>query len=227
MEKVINTIFPPKCLFCGVTGSIFCEKCLEKCLLVEVDKCLICGEFSHLGVTHRRCYQKDMPVSIFSCYQYFGIVRTCIKRAKYGSRIFSAFNTLISEGINHAKVCGISYQDLIVIPIPLNRRKYRSRGFNQADLISKKLAKSFSLRCQNSILTRNKATTAQYKLNRYQRRENIKGAFFVKNIKYVENKKILLVDDICTSGATLLEASKVLYEAGAKRVHCFTLARKM
>ncbi|MFC1622039.1 ComF family protein [Patescibacteria group bacterium] len=227
MEKLLNSVFPPKCLFCEANGNIFCEKCLLKCKPLEIDICLICGKFSHFGVTHKKCLSFGVPASIFSCYEYWGLVRTCIKKAKYGSKLFSALNKLINESLTYSKKCGLGYKNMIVAPIPLNKRKYRTRGFNQAALIAKNLANFYNLEYQNSSLTRKKDTFAQYNLGKEMRKKNLQGAFEVKNISAVKGKKVLLVDDICTSGATLLEASRVLYKADVARVHCFTLARKM
>lgn len=113
----------------------------------------------------------------------------------------------------------------IVMPIPVSVEKFRSRGFNQAELVSKIVAQVFNLLHESNGLKRGKHTLAQYEKSRKERFANVAGVFALN--KNVEGHKVLLVDDICTTGATLLEASKTLYSGGAVDVRCFTLAKKV
>jgi ComF family protein len=113
-----------------------------------------------------------------------------------------------------------------VVSIPLSREKEKTRGFNQVDIIADKICRQFKIKKQNSILNRVKDTTAQHSYGREQRFSNIEGCFYAKKSE-AKNKDILVIDDISTTGATLLEASKVLLEAGAKSVICFALSKKI
>ncbi|MFA6981448.1 MAG: phosphoribosyltransferase family protein [Patescibacteria group bacterium] len=105
------------------------------------------------------------------------------------------------------------------------RKRSASRGFNQSQVIAKVIAKRFGLKMQPHILMRSKETAPQYTLGKYARLKNMDAAFRV--CKDVKGKKILLVDDICTSGSTLISASNELYLAGAKVVECFALSKKL
>lgn len=118
------------------------------------------------------------------------------------------------------------FRDFVCVPIPLSKERYLERGFNQALTIVSIISVGFKIHVDNSILTRIKGTKAQHGINREERFKNISGSFSAEPEK-VRGKKILLVDDICTTGSTFMEASKVLYEAGAKEVRCFALSKKM
>jgi len=116
--------------------------------------------------------------------------------------------------------------DFTVVPIPVSKKREKTRGFNQVKIISEEIAKKFNLKIENSILARKKETDVQHKHGREERFKNLEEAF-TANPKKVSGKKIVLVDDILTSGATFLEASKTLYKAGAKEVKCFALSKKI
>ena len=119
-----------------------------------------------------------------------------------------------------------SFQEVVCVPIPLSKEKYSNRGFNQALLIALTLAKGYKLTIDESLLTRIKGTKAQHAINREERFRNVSGCFGAPEER-VEGKRILLVDDICTTGSTFLEAAKTLYRAGAREVRCFALSKKL
>ena len=129
------------------------------------------------------------------------------------------------EGVNIVYEWGYGFNDFIAVSIPVSKQKEKVRGFNQVDVISKVFAKRFKIPVDNSILSRTKDKKAQHALSRRERFENISGSF-TSNEK-VKDKKIVLIDDICTSGATFLEASRVLYESGAADVRCFALSKRL
>ncbi len=113
----------------------------------------------------------------------------------------------------------------LMVPIPLFSSKLRKRGYNQAEILAKELSKKFNLPFQN-ILKRARDTKSQFKLSKKDREANIKGAFKMENGEWkMKNTSILLVDDVVTTGSTLLEAANILKRNGAKRVIGLTLAR--
>jgi ComF family protein len=259
MEKIINTIFPPKCVFCGAVGDVFCENCISTCNILKEQRCLICDRPSFDGKTHEYHFYKNQsppslnnrlrehsgasqpknavmkaitalgtkkyPSQLISPFIYEKNVRECIRKSKYSSRLFSCLKRLSFEGVNIVYEWGYSFKDFVVVPIPVSKQKENLRGFNQADIISKIFAKRFNLVVENSILARIKDKHAQHSLSREERFQNIKDSFLAD--KRVEGKNIVLVDDICTTGATFLEASKVLFENGASDVKCFSLSKKL
>lgn len=224
MYKLINLIFPETCMFCGDKSSVICTKCLIDCRTLTYDYCLVCDKFSSLGITHKLCRSADTPVNVISCFSYDGRVRTCIKRSKYGAKAFRGLKVLSKVGAEFLSSYSINYRDYYIVPIPLSRQKARTRGFNQAELVAKEVSAKLNLTLLNNALIRSSNSQAQFSKNRSERFTNVSGIF--EATQKVNDKKILLVDDICTTGATLLEATRVLNEAGASIVSCFTLAKK-
>ena len=238
MENLINMLFPPKCVFCGAIGDVFCDNCISNCNILRDQVCLLCDRPSTDGNTHPSCLgdvvsrvsdksivQDTIPSQSLSVFVYENNVRECIRKSKYSSRIFMCLKRLAFEGVNILFEWGYDFKDYIVVPIPVSKEKEKLRGFNQADIISKYFSKRFDLQVDKSLLTRIKDKHAQHNLTRKERFENVKGAFVSK--KEVSGKRIVLVDDICTTGATFVEASKSLYEAGALDVKCFSLSKKL
>lgn len=232
MENLINTLFPPKCVFCGSIGDVFCENCISNCAILLNQHCIVCGRPAIDGRTHRYCLKTGVPTQSLSVYVYGKNVRECIRKSKYSSRLFMCLRRLSFEGTAVASEWGYDFKDFIVVSIPVSKNREKLRGFNQADIISRSFAKRFKLPIDNSILSRIKDTKAQHSSTRKERFQNISGSFFTplsanSTNSNAKGKKILLVDDICTTGATFLEAARVLYKNWAIEVRCFSLSKKL
>lgn len=224
MQKTLDIIFPPKCFGCKVNYGYICYTCLQKCKIARYFYCAVCDKPAVRGETHVQCCREGTPADIFSAYEYKGLVRKCIMKAKYRAKLFASLKTLSLEAAHIASKCALDYREFVVTSIPLSAQRTKERGFNQAGIIAQAAAEVFSISYQDSILIRKKETKVQHKKTRQERFENLKEAFIVK--QDVREKNILIVDDICTTGATLLEASRVLHQAGAKEIKCFTLAKE-
>lgn len=111
-----------------------------------------------------------------------------------------------------------------MIPVPLHRARHRERGFNQSEILSEGIARVAGLALAKDILKRKKHTKDQTYLNAQQRTENVRGAFVVTRPERVDGRKIVLVDDVMTTGATLNECARMLQEAGATMIFAATLA---
>lgn len=220
MENLINLLFPPKCLFCQTEGSLFCKDCLAKCPILFNKYCVVCDQITLSGNTHPWCNKPGSPTSSISIFVYDGYIRKCIKESKYGLKQFLALKVLSKYAASLWKSKEIS--GFIAVPIPISKNKEKLRGFNQTYVIAKEL----KIPVDNKALIRVKDTKSQFKIGRTERFKNLSDAFLA-NRERVQGKNILIVDDICTTGATLLEASRVLYQNGAKEVKCFTLAKSL
>ena len=237
MEKLLKLIFPEKCIFCGQFGDVFCVECLKKCKVLMDSFCIVCDKVSIGGSTHEKCMDIQntqesvhrlnliFPSRLITLFSYEGVVRECIKRAKFSSREFLAFKRLAQFGCIYAVELGLDFRDFISVPIPVSSNRMRERGFNQSEMITKVICGNFKIKMGTSILVRKRDTPHQTTFDRALRFKNVENAFKVN--KKVEGANILLVDDICTTGATFLEASKVLLNAGAANVECFVLSKKL
>jgi len=115
--------------------------------------------------------------------------------------------------------------DFVLLPIPLSRKRLKWRGFNHAELIALAIADSFQVPLYSNVIQKTKNTVPQMSLKKEERLQSMKGVFEVSDPKNIANKKILLIDDVYTTGATMEEAARVLKEAGAKQVFGVTVAR--
>jgi len=233
MENLIKTVFPSFCIFCGRTGDMVCYKCAYECKAINEPVCVVCQKPAVSGKTHAQCLgsgnQQATPTELFSCFEYGEKVRKCIMKSKYPPLEYGSLKDLSFYAVKYALDVGYYLSDFILVPIPLGREKLKKRGFNQARFICDEISRNLGLKVVGSILIRKKDTVAQAEFGRKERLANMKGAFAVNplaiSVGAVRGRNFLLVDDICTTGSTLLEASGVLYGAGAREVRCFTLSR--
>jgi ComF family protein len=156
-------------------------------------------------------------------YETGGTMREAILLFKHGRRVSLArhLGRLMAEAADG--LFGPRQFDLL-IPVPLHTRRERERGFNQAALLAKELARAWPLRVGHGLLQRVRATEAQSG-GREAREANVKGAFVVAHPDQVEGRSLLIIDDVLTTGATVNECAKTLLAAGAAEVAVYTLAR--
>ncbi len=149
-----------------------------------------------------------------------------IQRFKYNSEthLISSLGALLSS---FAKEWVPNPNNFLTIPVPLHRRRLRERGFNQSLLLAKVLASYLGTQLDYLSLIRKRYTRAQTGLKREERRKNVKDAFSVLNSEIIEDKNIILVDDVFTTGHTLNECARTLKKSGAIAVICLTLARTL
>lgn len=112
----------------------------------------------------------------------------------------------------------------LIVPVPLHRSRKAERGYNQAELLAKYLSSKLGIPLNSRNLIRTKATKIQNKLSRHEREQNLKDAFIIRQSNVFKDKRILLVDDIFTTGATVNECSRILMECGVKEVYVITIA---
>jgi ComF family protein len=150
------------------------------------------------------------------------VVPSIIRRHKYGRD--QALSRALAQCLGDSLPLNANDYD-VVIPVPLHRRRLRWRGFNQAALLGRAVAYRTDCMFDVAILARTRDSPPQTSQDRNQRRQNVRGAFVVNNPNRLVNRRVLLVDDVMTTGATLDECARTILAAGAQRVDVFTLAR--
>jgi len=223
-----DLLFPKFCLGCGYIGIYLCPSCLKKLEPVKQDICLYCRKSSLFGLTHPNCTKKLNADGLLTIYHYNPILKKIIKNIKYrlATEVWQEFCKIVEPQVITKLALYKKLSIYFVIqPIPLSKIKYNERGFNQASLISVFFQKFLHFPIVN-LLIRKKETLAQAQLESSGKRyQNVRGAFQVVNRKHLNNKNVILVDDVVTSGSTVKEVVRVLKEAGAKKVYVLALAK--
>jgi len=222
---LLDLIFPPRCAGCGTSGSLWCPACQADVRVIGDPVCLHCGRpWASLRENHLcpQCRQSTLEIDgIRSAVMLEGPLREAIHHLKYKGR------KSLAEPLG-ALLCarwqaGPLPADTIV-PVPLHVSRVRERGYNQSALLAEPLACATGLPLAESMLQRVRATAPQIELNATQRRLNVRDAFEASG-DATPGRRVLLVDDVCTTGATLESCSLALRRAGAASVWAMTLAR--
>jgi len=220
-DALIDFVFPKVCIGCGEWGSFLCKECFERLDFVE-QICPMCGEDSPMGWTHTGCKTRHGMDGLIAIYVYQEpIARAVVDGIKYG------FNKKLIN-IVLANFCfEMGEQFDLLVPVPLYYYRENWRGFNQAELIAEVVRSQMSDVRLEKLLMRVRNTKQQVTMKTKEAREkNIKGAFRISE-KWkgkIRGKKILLVDDVFTSGADMRECAKVLKKAGVELVWGLALA---
>ena len=217
---VFDIFFPKKCLECGRFGKYICNNCFSKTEQAFAI-CPGCGNPSRDGLRHSYCKYKTPLNRLILIWKYSGVVRKALIGLKF-KLAFSIAEELANRAVTQLQT--IQLADSLLVPIPLHPRRQNWRGFNQAELIGKQMGKKLAL---VRGLMRTRATNQQARtVNRGTRAENIKGAFGLsRDGEGLSGKRVILVDDVFTSGVTMRECAKTLKKAGVAEVWGLVLAR--
>ena len=217
----------PRCTICGRVGSLFCEDCISQIKFVENFSCAVCGRVAPEGFTHRFCSPKQNLDRLISFYEFSFPIREVIHNLKYRHQ-FRLAEVLADLMVTDLKALYLDLGfDTIIIPVPMYFERRFRRWFNQAELLAMELGKRLKLEVRRDLLKRVFDTPSQTRLSQSERKQNVEGVFWVPFWKRHELKgrDVLLVDDVCTTGATLNSCARTLKRAGARLVWGFTVAR--
>ena len=233
LKKILNIILPPRCVLCGKTvlsAHTLCENCFGKINFITMPYCKICGmpfgneADANLSKTCAECASKKRITRLNrSAFIYDDFSKKLILDFKFYAKTQSA-NILVKWLYAAGKDIFEGGVDLIM-PVPLSYRRLLRRGYNQSALLARLLSKQTHIEADVFNLKKTKHTKPQSSLLGNARLKNVKNVFEVKNKDKVKGKRIVLIDDVLTTGATLAECAKVLLKAGAKSVDTLTVAR--
>ncbi len=226
-NKILQWIYPAKCPLCGVLlekGSLVCAECARRTKPIREPLCKKCGR--SIENTYAEFCRDCMEYGhLFSCgrsvYPYRGGIRRAVWRFKYKNcRCYAAYFSAAMW--TYAGNWLVKWQPDLIIPVPIHRSKRKARGYNQAFLLAAPLGERLGVPVLEHGLLRVRATQPQKGLDRKNRQINMKRAFKIGRDD-VKLRKILLVDDIYTTGSTIDAAAAVLLEEGAVEVRFLTL----
>ena len=212
-KEIEKILFPPCCLICGKWNTnILCKECKKEIY----EKAIFQIEEKDSN------YYFEKHIYIF---QYEGKIRSHILDYKFKDKsyLYKIFSEIVTK---NKKICGILKKYDIIIPVPIHTKRKRQRGYNQSELIARKIAKSEqNLKYENKVLQKEKHTVPQSSLSKEQRKQNVQNVYKLVNQEKIRNKKIILFDDIYTTGSTANACAKLLKENGAKEIIVLTIAK--
>jgi competence protein ComFC len=234
-NSLLDFVFPPYCLLCNsfissdetqddtYPQNLICRNCWESLNILPHPFCPMCRSF--LDQTLSRC-PKCPQSSSLSLNRSLGVFdpyyQTLIHHFKY-NRKFSIGKKLGSRLGQLLKQEEFSKGFDYIIPVPLHLSRKRERGYNQSRILAEEISKTVSVPLMEKVLIRKKKTKDQTHLSLEERERNVRGAFVVRANSALQGKKVILVDDVMTTGSTLKECARVLKDAGADEVTGVTL----
>jgi ComF family protein len=218
----LDLLFPPVCGGCDKLGKRWCDSCQQNLTLLTEAICEICGEPQKKSEICKKCQRLKPPYKALRSWVAFkDPIRPALHKLKY-RRDIGLGDALALPLASY--LYALEWNIDTLVPVPLSSRRLSERGYNQVALIAQPLAMIYEWKYVPTALHRVKHTRSQVGLNVEQRQENVQNAFRA-NSQLVRNKKVLLMDDVATTGATLISASSALMDAGATHVYALTAAR--
>jgi len=229
--------FPKFCLGCQKEGVYLCDDCRTLLDISEFNYCLCNAKPQRLPPSStsgkcQRCQNKKLSGLYFALpYKEKQLTKKLIYQFKYQPYLKDLARTLASILIEHFVLSGKNTDEIwengVLIPVPLDRKKLKTRGYNQSEELAKELSKILQIPVISDVLIKIKSTKPQMELFKEEREKNLENAFKIKNpFDFAQGKKIFLVDDVYTTGSTMQECAKVLKENGAKQVWGIAIARE-
>ncbi len=211
LDFVLSLIYPNVCGFCGkINQDFLCNECEDKIkdkLLYKIDE------------VNEKYFDKHIYL-----VNYEGQFREYILSYKFFDKSYM-YKTFVKLILKNEKVCEAINTYDIIIPVPISKKRLKVRGYNQSGLIAKEIARNLKIMYLPNCLIKTKEIIEQNKLNKREREQNIIGAYEIAKEQILYNKKILLVDDIYTTGSTVNECSKTLIKANPSKIGVLTIAK--
>jgi ComF family protein len=233
LKGLVDVVFPPRCMACGAVliedGASFCPDCFDGIRFIGPPLCYRCGiPFDETGEENHICGECLSSAPAFSVARAAGryemVLMDVIHRFKYGGKtsVGERLGKLMAEFIYPA----FNIPDYsLIIPVPLHPKRLRQRGFNQAVILAGEIARHFSISLDLLSLKRVVFTESQTSLGKEKRASNVKAAFAVADAGKITGRRIILVDDVITTGCTVNECARALLKSKAEEVAVLTLAR--
>lgn len=225
-RRALDLIFPPRCEGCGTLGrDWFCDRCIASMRRIAPPFCARCGEeLPGDEAACASCARHPLPdalAGIRSVARFEGPLRSAIHALKYDGR------TVLAEPLGEMlarEVAALPGPFACIVPVPLHERRERERGYNQSALLAGVVARRAGIPVDRALLVRARDTRPQVDMQSAQaRRANVAGAF--EAVRQLHGERIIVVDDVASTGATLADCARALADSGAGQIWGLTLAR--
>ena len=223
-QAFLDVLFPPRCVACGREGTFLCPGCREAMPRALPPRCPLCWQPERRGEACGRCARtRPAFAGARSLYVFQGPVREAVHALKYNHL------SALARPMGELMAAYLKTEELpvdLVVPVPLFGRRQRLRGYNQSALLARELARLDGLPLAERSLSRRRDTPPQARsVDAEARRRNVAGAFAADG-RRVDGRRVLLIDDVMTTGATLDACAQALRQGGAASVWALTFARE-
>lgn len=225
----LDIVFPIRCLGCQREGEWICTICGQKIKVSQKQVCPRCGDDTSDSSFCKQCRVTSKMTGIVVAASYEDkLLQQAVHALKY--KFVRGMSQPLARVLSKEfKIwldrCSPDQRNIVLLPVPLFRKRQRQRGFNQAALLAQQLGEQTEVEVRTDILTRVKSTPAQAKLDPLKRRKNIKGAFRLDKAAGLSGKIVFIIDDVCTTSATLEECAKEASKASPQEIWGLVLAR--
>lgn len=219
----VPSLYPARCIFCGkviACDKLICAECIKEGLLIKGKICALCGIEKDRCKCKARKHHYERKIA---CVYYKGSARRGMARLKFYRHTMLAahYGRLLGENVK-SKYSKITFD--AIIPVPMNRIKRWFRGYNCTELLATEVQRVNDIPVINDVLHKRFGGKMQKRVPYERRAANVLDMYYVKRAEKIAGKTILLIDDVCTSGATLNECAKMLKLYGAKKVYAASFA---
>ena len=228
LEQAIGWLAPPHCLVCGDEGMVLCDSCSTSEISAFGGRCWHCSALSQFGRACPGCRHTGGPRAVWISTTYEGVAQELVQAYKFGQQRAAAepLARAMSQVLlgSYGKPA-VKAQDYLVVPVPTATSRLRQRGFDHSALLAKLIARKIDGRFYLALgrLGQNR----QLGTSRAQRLAQPAGQYFARQTSAVNGRNILLIDDVLTTGGTLIECARVLRAAGANHVDALVFAKKL
>ena len=222
----LDLVFPPHCASCKRGGHILCPTCLAQLQPAMPPRCAHCYGGLNADGTCSACRYYPLRMNGLRAFgHYEGTLRACIHALKYDgvTRLAQPLGHLLARTYHTH-----SLQADLLVPVPLHSERQQQRGYNHASLLAEACSRELGIPVKEELVMRQRATAAQVGLGQQKRRQNVAGAFRCTSAslsRQLAGRRVLLIDDVCTTGATIEACAAPLLAAGARSIWGLVLAR--
>lgn len=222
-----DLLFPPKCIGCMQVGAIFCARCAQQVMAIPTSVCSRCGRMQPQAVTLCSLCQQEAEPSLTltrAAAIYDEPLRAAIHALKYEGRaeLAEPLSRYLVAIFQLPPWSELPHTIDACVPVPLHAQRLAERGYNQSALLTTRFAQRMDLSVEENYLTRTRETVSQVTLSADERHTNVAGAFTAT--PEVAGKRLLVIDDVTTTGATLTACANALKMAGATQIYGMALA---
>ncbi len=223
-RRLLGLLFPSRCVGCGLRGVDLCERCIVTIRPPDPSSCPRCAGPSRFGALCPTCRRYDGPLAgVRAAASYDGVTRKAIHNLKYRHRqsVAAPLAALVGLELRRRPL-----QVDMLTPVPLHPHRLAERGYNQSELLARELSSLIGTPVVD-LLERSRETATQAGLRATQRRSNVRGAFRCREPAELVGVRVGVVDDVCTTSATLEDCARALKEAGCSTVWGIVVARDL